>query len=49
MKTLEIYFSDLNEKMQEEIYRFFGYTEEEGDNFDIIPLFILEYDEEDGE
>lgn len=44
--TLEIYFCDLSEEMQEQVLRFYNVSSEKDENFDVFPLFILENSEE---
>ena len=47
MKTLEIYFSDLNEEAQKEVLNLYDIKDESDGNFEYIPLFILDCSEED--
>ena len=51
MKTLEIYFSDLNEEAQKEVLNLYDMKDESASNFEYIPLFYLDYspDEEEDE
>ena len=42
MKTLEIYFNDLNEKTQKEVLEFYNITSGTDLNLETFPLFILE-------
>lgn len=47
MKQIEIYFSDLNEEAQKRVCEEFSTTpKEENWDLDIIPLFILERDDD---
>lgn len=46
-KTLTIMFEDLNGKAQKEVLEFYGYDSPEDGNLDVVPLFILEKEEED--
>ena len=39
---IEIMFSDLNEKIQKEVLKEFGYKSEQEGNWDTFPLFVLE-------
>ena len=43
MKTMKIYFGDLNEEAQQTFISIFG----EDGNYDIAPLFIYEQEDED--
>lgn len=45
MKTMAIYFGDLNEEARQTFIEIFG----EDGNYDIAPLFIYEQEEEDEE
>lgn len=44
MKTMEIYFGDLNEEAQQTFREIFG--DPEGMNLDTFPLFIYEQEED---
>jgi len=44
MPTIEIYFRDLKRDVQKHILQKLKTTEKE-ENFDIVPLIVLEYDE----
>jgi len=46
-ETLEIMFDDLNVKARKEVLEFYGYDSLEEGNFDVVPLFILEKQEQD--
>jgi len=46
MKTLEIYFSDLNEETQKNVLELYDLESEEDGNFEISPLTILECEDE---
>ena len=48
-KTLPIMFDDLDGRAQEEVLRFYGLESPVEGNFDIVPLFVLELEEEDDE
>jgi hypothetical protein len=48
-ETLEIMFDDLNAKAREEVLEFYGYDSAEDGNLDVVPLFILEKQEQDRE
>ncbi len=43
MKKFEIYFDDLKKESQKELLKLFNMTEKE-DNWDVIPLAIINYD-----
>jgi hypothetical protein len=45
-KTLEIMFEDLNSKAQQEVLEFYGYESPAEGNFDVVPLSVLEREEE---
>ena len=45
-KTLSIMLEDLNSKAQREVLKFYGYDSPEEGNLDVVPLFILEKEEE---
>jgi hypothetical protein len=45
-ETLEITFDDLNSKAQREVLEFYGYDSPEVGNLDLVPLFVLEKEEE---
>lgn len=42
-KTLEVYFKDLKEDKQKEVLELYDLDKEEDGNFELSPLFILEY------
>jgi len=46
-KTLTIMFEDLNNKAQKEVLEFYGYDSAEEGNLDVVPLFILEEEEQE--
>lgn len=46
-KTLTIMFEDLNSKARKEVLEFYGYDGSEDGNLDIVPLFILEKEEQE--
>jgi len=46
-KYIEIYFDDLNEEAQERVLDFYGFSHKLEGNFDLIPLFVLEIEEEE--
>lgn len=46
-KTLEIMFDDLDGKAQKDVLEFYGYCSAEDGNLDVVPLFILEKEDED--
>lgn len=48
-ETLEIMFDDLNAKAQKKVLEFYGYVSPEEGNLDVVPLFILEKQEQDKE
>lgn len=43
---LEIWFDDLNERVQKEVLDFYGVDASEM-NFDLVPLMVFEKEEED--
>ena len=45
---LEIYFSDLNEEGKKKVLDFFKIEEKEG-NFEFVPLFILEKEDNEND
>ena len=45
MKTLEIYFDDFTQEMQEKILSFYNITCAAGGNFDVFPITVLEFDD----
>ena len=45
-KTLTIMLEDLNGKAQKEVLEFYGYDGPEEGNLDVVPLFVLEKEEE---
>jgi len=44
--TLTVVFDDLNSKAQKEVLEFYGYDSPEDGNLDVVPLFILEKEEQ---
>lgn len=40
--TLEIMFEDLEDKVRKEVLEFYGYEKPEDGNLDVVPLFVLE-------
>ena len=46
-KTLTIMFEDLNNEAQKEVLEFYGYGGPEDGNLDVVPLFILEKEEQE--
>ncbi len=46
-ETLEIMFDDLNAKARKEVLEFYGYDSAEDGNLDVVPLFILEKEEQE--
>ena len=46
-ETLEIMFDDLDVKARKEVLEFYGYDSPEEGNLDVVPLFILEKQEQD--
>ena len=46
-ETLEIMFDDLDVKVQKKVLEFYGYDSPEEGNLDVVPLFILEKQEQD--
>jgi hypothetical protein len=46
-KTLTIMFEDLNSEAQKEVLKFYGYDSPKEGNLDVVPLFILEKEEDD--
>ena len=46
-ETLEIMFDDLDVKARKGVLEFYGYDSPEEGNFDMVPLFILEKQEQD--
>lgn len=45
-ETLTIMFQDLNNEAQREVLQFYGYQTPEKGNLDVVPLFILEKEEQ---
>ena len=45
-KTLTIMFEDLTRKAQKEVLEFYGYDNPEEGNLDVVPLFVLEKEDE---
>jgi len=43
----EIYFDDLTDAAKQRVLELYGMSNAEDGNFDISPLFVLEYEEED--
>ena len=48
-ETLEIMFDDLNARAQKKVLEFYGCDSAEDGNLNVIPLFILEKQEQDRE
>jgi len=46
-ETLEIMFDDLDAKARKEVLEFYGYDSAEDGNLDVVPLFILEKEEQE--
>jgi len=46
-KTLTIMFEDLNSKARKEVLRFYGYKGPSEGNLDVVPLFVLEKEEQE--
>ena len=46
-KTLTIMFEDLNSEAQKEILEFYGYETAVEGNLDVVPLFVLEKEEQE--
>jgi len=46
-KMLTIMFDDLNKETQKEVLEFYSYNSPEDGNLDVVPLFILEKEEEE--
>ena len=46
-KTLTIMLEDLNSDAQKEVLEFYGYDSPEEGNLDVVPLFVLEKEEQD--
>jgi hypothetical protein len=46
-KTLEIMLEDLNDKAQQEVLQFYGYESAKDGNLDVVPLFILETEQQE--
>ncbi len=46
-RTLTIMFDDLNKETQKEVLEFYGFDNPENGNLDVVPLFILEKEEEE--
>lgn len=47
MKTVNIYFSDLREQAQQEVLEATGIKDPTEGNFEVIPLAVLEFEEEE--
>lgn len=45
MKTVELYYDDLNEKGKEKIQKAIGCTSTEEGNWDVIPLATIDFEE----
>ena len=45
-ETLEIMFDDLNARARKEVLEFYGYDSPEEGNLDVVPLFVLEKENE---
>ena len=45
-KTLQIMFDDLDKEAQKKVLEFYGYDSPEEGNLDVVPLFVLEKEEE---
>ena len=48
-KTLTIMLEDLNGKAQKGVLEFYGYDSPEEGNLDVVPLFVLEEEENEKE
>jgi hypothetical protein len=48
-EILEIMFDDLNAKARKKVLEFYGYDSAEDGNLNVVPLFILEKQEQDWE
>lgn len=46
-KTLTIMFEDLNSEAQKEVLEFYGYETAAEGNLDVVPLFILEKEDQE--
>ena len=46
LETLTIMLDDLKSEVQEEILKFYGYETVAEGNLDIVPLFVLETEEQ---
>ncbi len=46
-ETLEIMFDDLDVKARKGVLEFYGYDSAEDGNLDVVPLFILEKEEQE--
>lgn len=46
-KTLTIMFDDLNNEAQKEVLEFYGYEIPAEGNLDVVPLFVLEKEEQE--
>lgn len=46
MKSIEIYFNDLNEEKQSEVLKFYDMQDESEGNWEVQPLAILEVEDE---
>ena len=42
---LEIFFHDLDEEAQQRVLELYGINSPEDMNFDVVPLFVLEYED----
>ena len=45
-KTMEIYFSDLNEDAQKAVLDFYELETPEDGNYDVFPICVLEHEDE---
>lgn len=45
--SLEIYYRDLDEEGKKKVNEFFSIEKEEDMNFDVVPLLIIERDDDD--
>lgn len=45
-ETLTIMFDDLNSEAQNQVLEFYGYNSPEGGNLDVVPLFVLEKEDQ---
>jgi hypothetical protein len=48
-ETLSIMFDDLNREAQSQVLEFYGCNRPEDGNFEVVPLFVLQKEEQDRE